>query len=301
MTMPRRTASSLLRSSRSGPCGTSRAQSGFSLVELVIVIVIIGVLTAIVSVFIVQPVQGYLSTVARVEMVNATDNALRRMGRDLRIALPNSVRVAASGLTVELIPTTAGGRYYQDDATPTAQRLDFGVADADGFALMSPGISMRAGQSLVFYNLGEGITESDAYATTNSVTSNRRPYAGGTAASVTTIATGSWAALPVAAHAAPYRFQVVDTPVSYHCDLTVGTLTRFTGYGFNSSQVSPPTGGSSAILATGVTACKFSYEAFAVAARAGLVSMSLTLSATLPSSGTESVTLYHSVHVDNLP
>lgn len=301
MTLRRLPPSTSLCPSFGGVGGARRVQGGFSLVELVIVIVIIGVLTAIVSVFIVQPVQGYLGTVARVELVNATDNALRRIGRDLRIALPNSVRVAASGLTVELIPTTAGGRYYQDDATPTAQRLDFGVADTDGFSLMSPGISLRAGQSLVFYNLGEGVTESDAYAATNTVTSNRRPYAGATAATVTTLATSSWAALPVAARAAPFRFQVVDPPVSYHCDLAAGTLTRFTGYGFNASQVSPPTGGSSAILATGVTACKFSYEAFAVAARAGLVSLSLTLASTLPGSGTESVTLYHSIHVDNLP
>jgi MSHA biogenesis protein MshO len=277
------------------------AQRGFSLIELVIVIVIMGVLSAIVGIFIVQPVQGYLGTVARVELVNATDNALRRIGRDLRIALPNSVRVAASGLTLELIPTTAGGRYYQDDATASAQRLDFGMADADGFGVMSPGVSLRNGQDLVFYNLGEGITESDAYAATNTVTSNRRPYAGATGAAVTTIATAAWAALPVAARSTPFRFQVVDPPVSYHCDLATGTLTRFINYGFNAGQVSPPVGGSSAILATGVAACRFSYEASAVAARAGLVSMALTLFATLPGSGAETVSLYHSVHVDNLP
>ncbi|MEO8119412.1 MAG: prepilin-type N-terminal cleavage/methylation domain-containing protein [Rhodoferax sp.] len=275
----------------------NRAQCGFSLIELIIVIVIMGVLSAIVGVFIVQPVQGYLGTVARVELVNATDNALRRIGRDLRIALPNSVRVAAGGLTLELIPTTAGGRYFQDDATATAQRLDFGVADADGFNVMSPAVSMVAGQNLVFYNLGEGIIESDVYAAANTVTSNRRPYIGATNAAVTTIATGTWAALPVAARSAPFRFQVVDLPVSYHCDLAAQTLTRFVNYGFNAAQVSPPVGGASAIVATGVTACRFSYDATAIAARAGLVSMALTLL----SSGAEAVSLSHSVHVDNLP
>lgn len=278
-----------------------RAQRGFSLIELVIVIVIMGVLSAIVGIFIVQPVQGYLGTVARVELVNATDNALRRVGRDLRIALPNSVRVAASGLTLELIPTTAGGRYFQDDATPAAQRLSFGVADADGFGVMGAGVSLRSGQNLVFYNLGEGIIESDAYAATNTLTSNRRPYTGATGAAVTTIATGSWAALPVAARSAPFRFQVIDPPVSYHCDLATGTLTRFVNYGFNAGQASPPVGGSSAILVTGVTACRFSYDASVVAVRAGLVGLALTLSATLPGSGAETVSLYHSVHVDNLP
>ena len=107
----------------------AQAHRGFTLIETIMVIVIMGILVAIVSVFIVPPVQGYLATVARVELVNATDNALRRIARDLHIALPNSVRVAASGLTLELVPTTAGGRYFQDNATASAQRLDFGAAE----------------------------------------------------------------------------------------------------------------------------------------------------------------------------
>ena len=279
----------------------AQTQRGFTLIEAIMVIVIMGILVAIVSVFIVPPVQGYLATVARLELVNATDNALRRIARDLHIALPNSVRVAASGLTLELVPTTAGGRYFQDNATVSAQRLDFGSADSDGFNLMGPGVSLRNGQDLVFYNLGEGITESDAYAPTNTVTSNRRPYAGATNALVTSIATSAWAALPVAARAPPYRFQAVDPPVTYHCDLAAKTLTRVSGYGFNAALVSPPSAGNSAVLATGVTACSFSYEANAVASRAGLVSMALTLSAEVVASGAESVSLHHSVHVDNLP
>ncbi len=279
----------------------AQAHRGFTLIETIMVIVIMGILVAIVSVFIVPPVQGYLATVARVELVNATDNALRRIARDLHIALPNSVRVAASGLTLELVPTTAGGRYFQDNATVSAQRLDFGSADSDGFNLMGPGVSLRNGQDLVFYNLGEGITESDAYAPTNTFTSNRRPYAGATSALVTSIATSAWAALPVAARAPPYRFQAVDPPVTYHCDLAAKTLTRVSGYGFNAALVSPPSAGNSAVLATGVTACSFSYEANAVASRAGLVSMALTLSAEVVASGAESVSLHHSVHVDNLP
>lgn len=281
--------------------GAARAQLGFSLIELVIVIVILGVLSAIVGSFIVRPVQGYLSTVARGELVDATDNALSRMGRDVRHALPNSVRVAANGLSLELIPATAGGWYFQDAATNSARRLSFGGLDTDGFEVMGPGVDLRYGQHLVFHTPGKVGAEFNAYAATDSVASNRRPYIGATATTVTRIDTRNWAVLPEAARAAPFRFWVVDPPVSYHCDVLAGTLTRFTHYGFNTSQISPPSGGRSAILATGVTDCRFSYTASAVAARAGLVSMALTLSATTPSSGAETVSLYHSVYVDKLP
>ena len=56
----------------------------------------------------------------------------------------------------------------------------------------------------------------------------------------------------------------------------------------------------SAVLASGVSACRFSYDASVVASRAGLVQLQLTL-ATTTSAGTERVALYHAVHVDNLP
>ncbi len=282
-------------------CRKSTSQRGFTLVETIIVVVLLGIVAAIVSTFIVMPVRGYLDTVARVELVDATDNALRRIGRDLRIALPNSVRVSANGLTLELIPTTAGGRYYQADSTTGSQRLTFGAADTDGFSVMSPGVALTSGQDLVFYNLGDGAVESDAYAPVNTAVSNRRSYAGATGPVTGVIATGSWAALPVAARSPPYRFQAVGQPVTYHCDLAAATMRRYTGYGFNPTQVAPPTGGVNAVLATGVTACAFSYESKVVASRSGLVGLGLTLTATSAMGGPESVSLYHSIHVDNLP
>ena len=91
-----------------------------------------------------------------------------------------------------------------------------------------------------------------------------------------------------------------DTPVTYRCDLTAGTLTRFQGYGWQATQPDPPASGTSAVMATGVTACRFSADGTLVAARAALVNLRLTLAASA-GTGTESVTLQHAVYVDNLP
>jgi MSHA biogenesis protein MshO len=272
---------------------------GFTLIESVMVIVITGVLAAIVSMFIVSPVQAYLSTAARATLVDHADLSLRRIGRDLRIALPNSVRVNGSGLALELVPTTSGARY----STEGAGALDFGVVDT-AFGIVGPALSLSSSpQDLVFYNLGTGVTGSDAYAANTSAleqaSSNRRSSSTA-AGSATSITIGSSAGLPAVAFSAPYRVLAVETPVTYRCDLTAGTLTRFQGYGWQAAQPDPPVGGSSAVMATGVTGCAFSANGTLVAARAALVQLRLTLAASV-STGTESVTLQHAVYVDNLP
>jgi MSHA biogenesis protein MshO len=271
---------------------------GFTLIEAVIVMTITGVLASMVAMFIVQPVQAWRSTAARAALVDQADNTLRRVARDLRAALPNSVRVSGDNLALELVPATAGARY----ATDGSGALAFGTT-ATSFAVVGPPLVLAAGQDLVFYNLGPGITGSDAYAANGSATeqagANRR--ASTTAAgSASTVTMSSLAGLPVADFAPPYRVYAVDPPVTYRCDLAGGQLVRHTGYGFQAAQPNPPAGGTSAVLATGVTACRFSVDGTLVAARSALVNLQLTL-ATTTSSGTESVALQHAAFVSNLP
>lgn len=262
------------------------------------VIAITGVLAAVVAQFIVKPVQGYLATVARARLVDMADLSLRRIGRDLRQALPNSVRATANGLSLELIPTTAGARY----ATAGSGALAFGTT-ATSFSIVGPPLTLGNAQNLVFYNLGPSVPDADAYADNGSAaaqaTSNRRT-ATNAAGPASTVTLSSLAGLPVGDFAPPYRVFAVDPPVTYRCDLSAGTLTRYQGYGFVAAQPDPPTGGSSAVLATGVTGCRFGVDGTLVAARAALVNLSLTLAGST-SDGTESVALNHAVYTSNLP
>jgi MSHA biogenesis protein MshO len=216
----------------------------------------------------------------------------------LRAALPNSVRVNASGTEMELIPTSGGARY----ATDGSGALQFGAVDTS-FSLVGPPLTLTASQELVFYNLGPGITGSDAYAANGTVAaaadSNRRT-ATNAAGSSSTINMSSSAGLPVAAFAPPYRVLAVSQPVTYRCDTAAGTLTRYQNYGFQATLPDPPSGGSSAVVASGVNDCRFSVDGTLVAARAALVTLRLGLAATT-SGGTETVSLHHAVFVNNLP
>jgi MSHA biogenesis protein MshO len=261
------------------------AQTGFTLIEAVMVIVLTGVVIAVVSVFIVPATTAYFASSARAQLTEQADTAMRRIARDLTAALPNSVRVSSSARSVELIPVSSAARY----ATESGDPLQFGVADSR-FSIVGPPLRIsRAGQQLAWYNLGAATPDANAYTLSNVRTSTT-----GIGTASTVDITG--AALPNTLMAPPYRVYAIDPPVTYRCDLSAGTLTRFTGYGFQASQPDPPSGGSSAILARNVSACSFAYDSAAVAVRYGLVTLSLSLTG-----NGETITLYQAVHVDNLP
>jgi len=68
-----------------------------TLIEMIVVIAITGILAAAVAVFIRRPVEGYIDAARRAELSDVADTALRRITRDLRTVLPNSIRITTAG------------------------------------------------------------------------------------------------------------------------------------------------------------------------------------------------------------
>ncbi len=274
-----------------------RKSEGLSLVEMIVVIAITGIVAAAVASFIKRPVEGYVDAVRRAELTDLADTALRRLTRDVRTALPNSLRVTANGNVryIEYLQTSGGGRYRAEvDSGGLGDPLDFTAADAT-FDVIGPMPAPAAGNAIVVYNLNAdpAIATSNAY-----VGDNRASYSSNTATTITL----------TAAKLFPFsspgkRFQVVQTPVTYACDpLPVGTgeLRRVSGYAIQAAQpnninaVPLSTAPVNALLARNVRDCAFSYAE--MSQRTGVLALSLQLE-----SGGESVRLFQQAHVNNVP
>lgn len=257
--------------------------SGFTLVEMIIVIAITAIVGSMVALFLRAPLDSYIAQDRRARLADTADSALRRMARDIRLALPNSVRVTtAGGVTyLEFLGTHSGGRYR---AQGGGDILDFTGAD-NSFDVLGPPIDMEAGDRIAVYNLG--IDGADAWKG-----ETLAAYTGGTASASNIAITAKQ--FPLASPG--NRFQVVGGPVSYACNPTAGTLTRYWGYAIALVQPTPPAApASSALLANRVSACNFTYQP-GVTERGGLVSMTLSLS-----QAGETVSLYATTQVSNQP
>ena len=307
----------------------TRRSAGVTLIELIMVIVISGIVATMLTAFIVRPIEGYEAQVRRAELVDAAEMALRRIARDIRAALPNSVRIVG-GQTIEMLNTIDGARYREGPGNighnhgPPQFRLRFTGSDTDGFNIVGqfenfqPALPFASTtERLAVYNQGavpavfcDG-TGADAYSDAGCLAGSRVVITNSDVVRFTIDDDGGGDELQIVPvpvvpggdfnfrWASPnQRVFIVDTPVSYVCTAGAnGNITRYWDYPITPAQVATPAGATTALLSTPVTACSFTYNP-GTAERAGLVTLDITVGDV--ASG-DRVRLLHQVHVDNVP
>ena len=289
---------------------------GFTLVELVMVIALAGAVAVLISTALSRPLEGFVAQSRRAELVDLAAGALNRMARDIRLAVPNSVRVRGSS-EIEMLNVLDAGRYRPNrvggdglqfaPGTAPACTASFnalsGLGQCSAFQVLASGLNLAGARWLVVYNIGAqsggnpvaganiwaGAGAGGAHVITPDGSNIAATSLAGneTLLTVTPPAGGSFNF----AYASPQRrFYLADQIVGYRCDLVSGQLLRFTR-----NARTPAYSGSSALQASHVTGCSLTYQPGSTQ-RAALVNLRLQL--TLEG---ESIELFQQVHVDNAP
>lgn len=283
-------------------------QSGFTLIELIVVIILTGILSTVTFQFITVPMESYVDVSRRTRLVDIADTAIQRIAYDVRAALPNSIRIGCGGRCMEFLRAPAGGRYR---AAPPGDRLNFitdsrfeviGPLDYSGFTTSNNATDCASNNASCVSIYNTGLPGTNAWNLDNMAT-----LANGSSATAIRFTNFSFP------QASPYqRFFLVDTPIKYICDTTSGTetLTRYQSYNIVSNETSVDSHvellalsnpAEHALLADQVTGCTFSYSA-GTAERNAVLTISLTIGEyDHLSNVTEDITLLQQVSVVNLP
>ena len=277
---------------------------GFTLLELVLVIIITGVMAAAIAVFFKPAVDAYFDTRRRAELSDAADTALRRIGREVRRAVPNSIRIPGDQC-FELVPTKSGGLFRRetDIVNANANPLDSTGPDS-AFDVLSPlAAAPVAGDFVVIGNQNVGDVYSGA--TRGMVAGWSSPPApGGAPVGVGRITLAAATQFPAGYDGG--RFQIVDgnePAVFYVCRNAgeangngTGELLRLVRAFDATYPVACPAAGG-VRLASRVASCRFVYDPNQGATQqSGFVWMHIELL-----SGGERVALAHGMHVSNVP
>ena len=222
-------------------------QKGFTLVELVIVITLLGIISLVTVGFISSSMQGYADLKRRDQLSAAARVAVERMAREVRNALPNSIRVDGTGTCLEFVPAVAASRYL---SVPTASAAT--SFDSVAYAVEPEFVSGRVAVYPIDSNVSdEAHADNPIYKPDSNSIVSPILAAGLTLAPNPTPASGAVTVtfLGGAAHQFPSdspsaRYFIIDEPVSF---CLVGTdLFRFQGangsaYTFSVTQPSAAT------------------------------------------------------------
>jgi MSHA biogenesis protein MshO len=228
-----------------------QAQLGVTLVELVVVILLLGILATGITSYLRIGATMVVDATAVQQTLQQSRFALERVVRELRGAVPNSVRVLNSAdnsvSCVEFTPLLQSGVYRDLPLFPDRR-------DWIGITTISTGWTAQAGQRLSVYptNPDHIYDLTQARSGVVAALQNAPDDADGNPnTSRVTLDNISGQAMTYITESPQKRFYLFDRPVSF-C-LVGQQLRRYSDYGFSVGQQLPPPVDTGEVIATGLT------------------------------------------------
>lgn len=294
-------------------CHKKAPQTGATLIEMIIVIVLLGIIAVSVGIFVSKTIDGFDQAKQRLQAAQQAQLAMQVIKRELRLALPNSVRVKQSGgrTLLEWVPVQTGGRYRSlgaaggdassgcaiDNATLADNGiLNVGFQDSCFKTIgMLDGKEMMGAKWVVVFNAGPGYDAADFYQTGASTGGNKALLGGVTQNAQETKVNFE---PTIFKYDSPgHRFYLTKDPVSIECDPAAGVIRRWSGYPASPTQPTTWSGAVSGVLMNHVSACQIAYAPGLIASQFGLV----TVSATKQTPSGDQIALQMQAQVMNAP
>jgi len=274
----------------------TKSQQGFTLVELVMVIVVLGILATGSIKFISHSAQGLVDTAERQALASSATIAVEKVLREVRRALPNSVHTFTDdgNECLELVPIQFSSEYI---SVPIASAgTSFNAITFVGAAGGETGyVAVYPTSKDSIYGATPVITRSIS---DDSATAGLMGLPG---ANLQTITFDGGESYRFPTGSPRKRFFLVDQPISF-CDDSNGRLWRYQSYGFHpDSRSSIPTSGVNRILiADSLQVNSLSFNILPPQLqRNSVVRMSLVIARS--GSATEQVDISQEVQLRNVP
>ena len=258
-------------------------QTGFSFVEMVVVIAVLGILAAGSVRFLQFATEGYGAGGRRAELATAASTGTARMAIELEDALPNSVRI--SGSCLEFVPVTEVTRYLTLPLGSPGTSLQLVAPDSSGVVLMPARLVVDGESTAATYDATLGHLSPTA--------TFSAPDAGG-------VVTATLSAPYTFAGESPRRrIYVTAQPISFCVDGV--RLFRYTNYGWLTAQplpaALPATSPDRQLLADDVAVGGVPFAVLAPSlTRNNIVALALALDG-----GGDTVALQQNVHLRYVP
>lgn len=258
-------------------------QRGFTLIELIIVIVLLAIVAGFSFQFVGIGAQMFSTGSERLQTIEKSRFAIERLTREIRGAVPNSIRV--SGECIEFVPAKVVGTYYDTPIRPSSSNemtlvtfagspdttnIDWGIDGTERVFIYA------TRPNFIYSNNPQRYANIDGTYSSTSV-DNKLPLEEGS---------------QFAKESPLKRAYIGSTPVRFCLD--AGNLFRVSGYGWVLEDDDSP---SIDLIATGVS----SDEPFDVSANNQQSNNIVTIQLQFGDNAEEQVFYYREVHIPNAP
>lgn len=266
-----------------------RLSRGFSLIELITVMVVLAIVGTVGISFFVSFLKTYNDAQARTKLISKGRVVMEQVSRHVRNAVPYSVRISSSGSCLEFLPIVAAATYVRE--VPNTSHDYYGAVATSSLTTSPFTTDMGTGRHIVI----GAFSSSDIYTTANPA--GRVSITALSGGPFTTVNFNSSHVFTL--NSDNGRAFIADNPVRYCYFSATQQFLRYTDYGLDTGAMSDavPTGATTALMADDVSA---SASVFSLSAgsqdRSVLVSFNLTFSQL-----TQTVPLNNKILIRNVP